>query len=276
MKLICIFNLLADGTSFANPGVEPVGLIEPRRQDMNIGWDMATYMGVRAMRELEMVSHNLANASTSGFKRELLANWEVTNPRNLGPGPPEAANYVDVRSRDFSQGPVHETGNETDLALQGRGFFKVQTPQGISYTRCGSFDLNPDFQLVTKEGHLVLGKNGPISLESRDKHFGFDPQGGIHMDQNLADEILVVDFPNPQDLRPQGQTYFVPGPLAGEEMEAKDYQVIQGSIEASNVDLVSESIALVDIHRRYESYIKVLETFTENDRKVVEQIGQQV
>jgi flagellar basal-body rod protein FlgF len=242
---------------------------------MDIGLDMATYMGVRAMRELEMASHNLANASTTGFKRELLTNWEVIAPQMLGPEAPEAANYVDVRSRDFSQGPIHETGNETDLALEGRGFFKVQTPEGFRYTRCGSFALNPDFQLVTKEGHLVMGKNGPISLDSRNKYFGFDQEGGIHMDQNLADEILVVDFPNPQDLLTQGQNYYAPGPMTGEEMEAKDCQVIQGSIEESNVDLVAESIALVDIHRRYESYLKILETFTANDQKVVEQIGQQ-
>jgi len=242
---------------------------------MDIGWDMATYMGVRAMKELEMVSHNLANASTTGFKRELLNNWEVTAPRTLGPGPPEAAQYVDVRSRDFSQGPIHETDSETDLAIQGKGFFKVQTPQGFRYTRNGSFALNPDFQLVTKEGNLVMGKNGPISMDSRNKYFGFDLEGGIHMDQNLADEILVVDFPNPQDLRTEGHTYFAPGPQTGEETEAKDFKIVQGSIEESNVDLVAESINLVDIHRRYESYIKILETFTAHDRKVVEQIGQQ-
>jgi flagellar basal-body rod protein FlgF len=242
---------------------------------MDIGWNMATYMGVRAMRELEMVSHNLANASTTGFKRELLNTWEVRNAQMLGPGPPEEAHYVDVRSRDFSQGAIHETGNETDLALQGPGFFKIQTPQGFRYTRSGSFDLNPDYQLVTKEGYLVQGKNGPITLDARDKYFEFDLEGGVHMDKNLADEILVVDFPYPQDLRSQGHTYYVPGPLAGEEMEAEKVRVIQGSIEASNVDLVAESIALVDIHRRYESYIKVLETFTAHDRKVVEEIGQQ-
>jgi flagellar basal-body rod protein FlgF len=242
---------------------------------MDIGWNMAAYMGVRAMHELGVASHNLANASTVGFKRELLNNWEVTNPIILGPGHPEAANYVDVRSRDFSQGNIHETDNETDLAIQGHGYFKVQTPQGIRYTRNGSFQLSPDSQLVTKEGHTVIGKNGPISLDARDKNFTFDGEGGIHMDKNLADEILVVDFPYPQDLRPQGHNYFVPGPLTGEEMEAKNFRIIPGSIEESNVDLVSESIALVDIHRRYEAYIKVLETFAAQDRKVVEEIGQQ-
>jgi flagellar basal-body rod protein FlgF len=246
-----------------------------RRQQMNIGWDMATYMGVRATRELEVVSHNLANSSTAGFKRELLNNWQLTSPEHSLAGHPEAANYVDVRSRDFNQGSIHETGRETDLAIQGPGFFKVQTPRGVRYTRNGSFHLSSDFELITKEGYLVLGKDGPITLDSRDKQFGIDSEGGIHLDKNLADRVYVVDFPNSQDLRADGQTYLVPGPLAGEAMEAKDARLHQGSIEESNVDLVAESIALVDIHRRYEGYLKVLETFAASDRKVVEEIGQQ-
>jgi flagellar basal-body rod protein FlgF len=242
---------------------------------MDIGWDMAAYMGVRAMRELGVASHNLANASTVGFKRELLHNWEVTNPQLLGAGHPEAANYVDVRSRDLSQGSVHETDSETDLAIQGPGYFKIQTPQGIRYTRNGNFYLSPDYQLVTKEGYAVLGKNGPLNLDSRDKYFSFDGEGGIHMDKSLSEEMLVVDFPNPQELRPLGQTYFAAGPLAGEEKEAEDFRLVPGALEESNVDLVKESIDLVDIHRRYEAYIKVLETFAAQDRKVVEEIGQQ-
>jgi flagellar basal-body rod protein FlgF len=67
---------------------------------------------------------------------------------------------VDVRSRDFNQGSIHETGKETDLAIQGPGFFKVQTPRGLRYTRNGSFHLSADSQLVTPEGYQVMGKNG--------------------------------------------------------------------------------------------------------------------
>lgn len=241
---------------------------------MDIGWDMAAYMGVRAMRELEVASHNLANTSTVGFKRVLLDNWEVTNPQLQGPEP-EAANYVDVRSRDLSQGSIHETGSETDLAIQGPGYFKVQTPQGLRYTRNGNFYLSPDYQLVTKEGYPVLGKNGPLNLDSRDKSFSFDGEGGIHMDKSLSEEMLIVDFPYPQELQPLGHTYFAADQAAGEEKEAEGFRLVQGAIEESNVDLVKESLDLVDLHRRYEAYMKVLETFTAQDRKVVEEIGQQ-
>ncbi len=243
---------------------------------MDIGLNMAAYMGVRASRELESISHNLANASTPGFKRELLHNWQLAPPEEPLTGEREGPLYVDVRSRDFAQGPIHETGNETDLALQGPGFFKVQTPWGFRYTRNGAFRLNADYQLVTSEGHLVIGKNGPLTLDARDKKFGIDDEGGVHLDRNLADQILVVDFPHRQDLRPVGGNFLVPGPAAGEEMEARDVRVLQGSIEESNVDLVSESVALIDTQRRYESYLKVLETFMTADRKVVEEIGQHV
>jgi flagellar basal-body rod protein FlgF len=243
---------------------------------MDIGLNMAAYMGVRASRELEMVSHNLANASTKGFKRELFNNWQVAPAAQTPTGDAEGPFYVDVVSRDLGQGALHETGNETDLALQGSGFFKIQTPRGLRYTRDGGFSLNADYQLVTAEGHLVMGKNGPLSLDARDKKFGFDQEGGIHMDKNLSDQILVVDFPNPQGLLPEGHNLFVPGPQAGEEADAVNTQVLQGSIEISNVDLVTESVALIDLNRRYESYLKLLETFVTADRKVVEEIGQKV
>jgi flagellar basal-body rod protein FlgF len=241
---------------------------------MDIGWNMAAYMGVRATQELGVVSHNLANASTLGFKRELLQNWQLRAAQNSLFGGSEAAQYVDVRSHDFNQGSIHETFNDNDLALQGPGFFKIQTPQGIRYTRNGSFRLNPDKQLVTHEGYQVMGKNGPIALDSLDKGFAFDAEGGVHLDKNLGDQVLVVDFANPQDLRPWGKTLLAAGPQTGPEQEVPDTRILQGNIEESNVDLVKESVNMMDIQRRYEAYLKVLDTFTSSDRKVIEEIGQ--
>jgi flagellar basal-body rod protein FlgF len=242
---------------------------------MDNGWNMAAYMGVRASRELEVVSHNLANTSTMGFKRELLNNWMVRSPATSQGELVEPGNYVDVRSRDLEQGSIHETGKDTDLALQGPGYFKVQTPQGIRYTRNGSFALNPEYQLVTQQGYKVMGKNGDITLNALDKDFTFDAEGGIHMDKNLGDQILVVDFPNPQSLRPEGHNYLAGGPQAGEEQEVPSTRVLQGNIEESNVDVVAESVNLIDIQRRYEAYLKVLQTFATSDSKAIQDIGQQ-
>jgi flagellar basal-body rod protein FlgF len=119
-----------------------------------------------------------------------------------------------------------------------------------------------------------MGKNGPITLDSLDKTYTFDAEGGVHLDKNLGDQLLVVDFPNPQDLRPWGQTFLVAGPQTGQEQEAPTTRILQGDIEESNVDLVSESVNMVSIQRRYEAYLKVLDTFTNRDQKVVDEIGQ--
>jgi flagellar basal-body rod protein FlgF len=238
---------------------------------MHIGWDMAAYMGARATRELEVVSHNLANASTLGFKRELLNNWRLRSPESLGSEKRPA--YVDVLSRDFSQGALQTTENETDLALEGRGFFKVETPRGQRYTRNGCFRLTAERQLVTQEGYPLLGKNGPITLDAIDQKFAVDEQGGIHLDNSLSHQLMVVDFPNPQDLRPEGQNYYAAGPETGEEGEAVGTRVLQGMIEQSNTDPVEEAVNLITIQRSFDSYLKVLDIFAASDRKVVEDIG---
>jgi flagellar hook-basal body protein len=185
------------------------------------GWSMAAYMGIRATRELDLISHNLANASTGGFKRELLNTWRLKVPEDpLGWTPP--ALYVDVRSRDFAQGSLHETGSETDLAIQGPGYFKVETPRGVRYTRSGSFHLNPENKLVTKEGYPVLGKNGPLTLDSRDQAYSFDERGGRPSGQKpVATRSWWWISPIPRTSGLGARPIMVPGPQAGEEMEAK-------------------------------------------------------
>jgi flagellar basal-body rod protein FlgG len=236
--------------------------------------DMVTYMGMRASQEFELLSHNMANASTPGFKAELLHLWRLGaadgTTDSLGQSP---AYFLNVRSRDYTQGSLHSTGNENDYALDGPGFFKVQTPQGIRYTRNGQFRLTSDRQLATKEGYLVQGKSGPISLNANDQNFYMDPQGGVHLDKSLGDQIAVVDFPNPQGLAQQGQCLFTTTLESGGEIDSITTNVRQGEIEESNFDPTAEIVQLMNIQRSFEAYLKVLDTFTAKDRKVIEEIG---
>jgi len=235
---------------------------------------MATYMGIRASQELEFLTHNMANANTPGFKQELLNLWRLDSTGGptdeLGQQP---AYFMNVRSRDYSQGGLHTTGNDTDFGLDGPGFFKVQTPQGVRYTRNGMFQLNPDRTLVTREGYPVLGKGGPISLNAVDQNFYMDPEGGVHMDKSLGDQLAVVDFPNPQALIQQGKAFYAATPQAGQETEAIQTKIREGEIEDSNFDPTSEMVQLVNIHRTFEAYMKVIETFEANDRKVINEVG---
>jgi flagellar basal-body rod protein FlgG len=240
---------------------------------MHIGWNMAAYMGARATKDLDLVSHNLANAGTAGFKRQIMNQWRLEAPELAAQGRQRPAAYVDVLRRDFSQGPLHETMGETDLAIQGPGFFKVQTPQGVRYTRNGCFQLNGERQLVTREGYPVVGAQGPVTLNSIDQKFGIDEQGGIHLDGSMSGQLTVVDFAHPQGLRAEGRTYYAATAESGEEQEAKGSRILQGKIEESNVDQVAEAVNMIDIQRSYEAYLKVLDTFAGSDRKVIEEVG---
>lgn len=239
-----------------------------------LGWNMATYMGIRASQEFELLSHNMANANTPGFKQELLRLWSLEAPGeptdDLGQ---QQAFFLNVRSRDYTQGSLHSTGNDTDFGLDGPGFFKVQTPQGLRYTRNGLFQLNGDRQLVTKEGYLVMGKNGPISLNANDQNFYVDQEGGVHMDMSLGDQIAIADFPNPQGLIQQGHCYYAATPEAGQETEPTNTKIREGEIEASNFDPTAEIVQLINIQRNFEAYMKVIDTFAAKDRKVIEEIG---
>jgi flagellar basal-body rod protein FlgF len=241
---------------------------------VQIGWDMTAYMGMRASKELDLLTNNMANASTTGFKQELLYLWRLASPDEpadeMGQKP---AYFLDVRSRDFSQGSMHETGNETDFALDGPGFFKVQTPQGVRYTRDGTFRLTKDRELATQAGYLVLGKSGPITLDANDQNYYVDQEGGVHMDKSLGDQIAVVDFNNPQALLQQGKNFYVATKESGLEKEALTTKVRQGEIEDSNCDPTAEMVQLVNIQRNFEAYLKVLDTFVSKDRKVIDEIG---
>jgi len=240
-----------------------------------LGWNMANYMGIRASQELELLSHNMANANTPGFKQELLHLWRLeaqgAPTDELGQ---QQAYYLNVRSRDYTQGGLHATGNDTDFGLDGPGFFKVQTPQGLRYTRNGAFRLNQDWQLVTKEGYLVLGKNGPITLNANDQNFYMDQEGGVHLDKSLGDQIIIVDFPNPQGLKQQGHCFYIATPQAGQETEANtNTKIREGEIEESNFDPNAEMVQLINIQRNFEAYMKVIDTFAAKDRKVIEEVG---
>jgi len=241
---------------------------------LQLGWNMATYMGIRASKELELLSHNMANANTPGFKQELLHLWRLEAPGDpVDEQGQQQAYFLNVRSRDYSQGSLHATGNDTDFGLDGPGFFKVQTPQGVQYTRNGAFRLNQEWQLVTKEGYLVMGKNGPITLNANDQNFYMDQEGGVHMDKSLGDQITVVDFPNPQALRQQGHCFYAATPASGQETEPTNTKIREGEIEESNLDPTAEMVQLIDIQRTFEAYLKVIDTFAAKDRKVIEEVG---
>jgi len=208
-------------------------------------------------RQLEVLSNNVANAVTPGFKalRAVFTVVPVEDSEN-----PDAVQQTYVKITEayvhFSDAPFVETGNHFDLAIQGGGFFVVSTPQGNMYTRNGQFTLSQEKKLVTTDGNRVLGENGgEITIDGKDVNIEVD--GSIFVDGSRSDRIKVVDFENKAALRNSGKSLFENTDPTNVESIASGASIKQGAYESSNVDVMKEMVDLINTMRAYEAYTKV-------------------
>ncbi len=223
----------------------------------------------------DVVSNNLANANTTGFKTAMaLTHAEVRNARNdLHELHHDENQRMDEVATAFTQGPLVQTGNKMDVALSGNGFFTIQTPAGDRYTRNGGFALNTEDEIVTLGGHRVLDDMGaPIRAIGKDIHFLDD--GGVVVDGNKLATLGVVEFADRSFLRSQGESMFVnlqPGinfPLQAAQTELK-----QGFLEGSNVDVVSSMVQMISYQRNFEADSKAVRAIDETLGKAVNEVG---
>jgi flagellar basal-body rod protein FlgF len=232
---------------------------------MDTGFYVA-YAGLEArMEALDVVAGNLANASTAGFKgqspfyRALSAaqNGEVLTPINL------AVNQFGILGgsrTDMRSGSFEPTGNNTDLAIEGSGYFAVQTSGGIRYTRNGSFRLNASRQVVTQDGNLVLAEQGtktvPIALPTGSVAVSTD--GTVSVDGGLVAKLHIVQFDPGTPLAPEGNSNFMVA--AGSEKPASDSSVRQGMLESSNINPVEGAVSLIVLQRQADLLGRALST----------------
>ena len=216
---------------------------------------------------LNQVSNNLANIDTPGYKREDLTFWEMIFTTNdeqdrVGKGVKLLTNY--------EEGAASVTGNTLDFAINGNGFFKVQTPEGVRYTRAGSFDLNREGQLITPSGYLVLGEGGPITIQGNDVSLSSD--GGLRVDGREAGRLDIVTFSDLAGLEKEGSNLFrlTEG---NQEFAAENFIVKQGVVEMSNVNTVMEMTRMIDLHRAYETQQKLIHTIDEMDNEAISKVG---
>lgn len=206
----------------------------------------------------DTISNNLANLSTKGFKRDVLSFDEVLTMKKRS-------------VPDFTQGPVQRTGNPFDLALDGQGFFKVQTQKGLRYTRDGALGLDKENTLVTRNGDPVLGDNGPIRINGAEVSVGTD--GDIQVDGAPLDRISLVHFKDPRLLLKEGANYYVDPGKAEELPRPESTTVHQGYLEESNVDLTEEMIRMVEAFRAFESMQKGIQSIDEMSGKLINDPG---
>lgn len=223
-----------------------------------------------SQRRLEMISNNIANSMTPGYKASKPAlNVAKDEQASSDPSAPQVVNMANVGSYiEFTEAPMVATGGKLDFAIEGDGFFVIQTKDGIRYTRNGQFTLNKDKKLVTMDGSAVVGQGGEITLDGMD--IAVEGDGTIFVDKVQAAVLKVVDFKERRDLRSAGKSLFVNVNEGTEEFVPKKYSIRQGSYEASNVDVMRELIDMISTIRAYESYTKVDQFFSDTLSKLID------
>jgi flagellar basal-body rod protein FlgF len=220
--------------------------------------------------QLDVVSNNLANAATPGFKVErYLSGIKTAEAQTKG----DSELYQSITTVDSRQGMIQRTDNLLDVAIQGEGYFTVQTGDGLAYTRNGNFTINKNKQLTTHSGEIVMGDNGPITINGRD--IDIDNVGNVSVEGVKVGSLKIVGFEKPQQLTRTKESLFTDLGNAGMKIIATpDVQPRQ--LEMSNVDAIREMVEMVDIQRSVETYQKVIQTINDLDKLSVSRVGKLV
>ncbi|MCR9212462.1 MAG: flagellar basal-body rod protein FlgF [Proteobacteria bacterium] len=220
-------------------------------------------------RQLDITANNLANVNTTAFKSEhpLFEEFLVDNFND------RSMSYVqDYGSyRDLREGEFSHTGRPLDAAINGEGYFTIETDQGIRYTRNGSFRLDPEGNIVTINNNFLLDETGrKITVDQQFQEVAFAPDGTVTTAPGQTQKIELVRFNNPQILKQVGDGLydsegFEPAPA----VEAK---IMQRTLEKSNVQPILEMTAMIDIMRAYQSAQKLLDAEHDLQMKSIEEM----
>jgi flagellar basal-body rod protein FlgF len=231
-------------------------------------------------REMDVVSNNVANMNTTGFKGDTAIFEEYLMPgasADQFARPDRRLSYVVDRStwHDMSQGHVQQTGNPLDVAVEGNSFLVVQTPRGERYTRNGALQINATGQLVTSEGFRVLGDAGPIQFQREDKNVLISRDGIISVPEGQRGKLRLVKFDAPQRLtKDGGSTFAAPQNMQPQQVAPEERHVMQGALERSNVRSIVEMTRMIEVSRAYSSVATMLQNQGDMRRSAVEKLAE--
>lgn len=239
----------------------------------------AAFTGLRAGTEaLELAANNLANISTTGYKaqrefyKSLTASLGNANQRQLSPLNQAINNYGVLGGArvDVQAGTLERTGNELDVAMEGSGFFVIQTKAGLRYTRNGNFRVDADGQLVTAWGDPVMDdQNRPIDIPSGS--ISISPDGTISSQGAVVGRLQIVDFAPGTVLVPEGNSTYKAA--TGSATPVADPRVRQGMLEASNMNPITGTIGLIMIQRQTQLLQQALSIFHNDfDKSAAEEL----
>lgn len=229
-------------------------------------------------RRMDVITNNISNVETKGFRTDNLTTRSfkdalisrINDPSVYVSDPVGNHNYgihVDQVYTAFNQGPLDTTNVNTDLALEGDGFFVIRTDQGDRYTRNGAFNVDGAGRLVTPEGDFVMGSEGIITVGSDE--FQVNELGEIYVGGNFVDMLRTVTFPSNADLRKQGHNLFYNFNAEANAPVDTAVMVRQGVLENSNVDVARETVNMIECQRNYEANQRILRMVDETLARTV-------
>lgn len=251
---------------------------------MQNGLYVATSGLLMQQKRMDVISNNLSNINTNGFKKELAVFSDYRpvdkrTPQNLIQQTLynktiNSAVKLDDAPTNFEMGHLKPTQNSFDLALQGENtFFSVDTPWGTRFTRDGEFTLNSNGELVTQQGFNLLDKNtgAPIVIPDNAGQPTILDDGTVSVNNVAIGQIDVVQFSMPEYLQKVGHNLFA---AVGVLPETPDKPgVVQGFVESSNVNPISEMVSMVESTRAFEMYQKVVQTYDSLNEQAATVIG---
>lgn len=231
---------------------------------------------IALQRQMDVVANNVANLNTTGFKAESLLFEQYDMPvaaDNEFPGSQTVAYTQDWATvHDMANGALQQTGNPLDVGLSGPGFLTVSTPAGTRYTRSGSLAINAAGTLVDLSGNPILSADGsPIQFDSADTDVTILKDGTITTSQGTKGKLGVVEFADPQQATREGNNLW----SGANPSPATKTQVVQGSIERSNVSGVTEMANLIRVQRAYEQLASIMSRQDDLRTTAVQKLGSQ-
>ncbi|HTK84673.1 MAG TPA: flagellar basal-body rod protein FlgF [Patescibacteria group bacterium] len=231
--------------------------------------------------QMDLIANNIANINTPGYRAQNMVFEEyLTKAQNNGKGLDNTDDRVSMvtpygQFQSTAPGPVEHTGNPLDVALNGPGYLGVQTPQGIMYTRAGNFQINAKGELVTGTGQIVAGKSGGALVIPKDaRQVTISSDGTVATDKGAVGQLMVSEFANEQDLDPAGNGLYKLSPHATSTAgPALNTKVVQGSLEGSNVQAITETTRMIDVLREYQATQNMLQTEHDRETTMIQQLS---
>jgi flagellar basal-body rod protein FlgF len=220
----------------------------------------------------EIFANNMANANTVGYKKDGAFLHQLEDAKkNLITDADWEIPMIDGVFIDYSQGFARKTEQPLDVAIEGDGFFTVMTPQGERYTRAGEFTLSPERTLLDKNGFQVMGDGGQIVINGDSISISSD--GSISADGAVVGKLKIVDFAKPYQLSKADDGYLMPSEPGVQPTTSAKYELRQGYVEESNVNIVEQMVDMLVSFRAYEAGQKAIHAQDETLDKAVNQVG---